>query len=113
LEFAYFLGSGTISTSIDIVSLGAPVLTYLLYTNFYVDILHTRTPFFVKQRLFTVIIVCFGKNIITYNTKIYRPLGHNMAHTHPSDKIRQVQLGLIYSGTQPPPPLTPSPYGIW
>jgi hypothetical protein len=57
LEFAYFLRSGTISTSIDIVSLGAPVLTYLLYTNSYVDILHTRTPFFAKQWLFTVIIV--------------------------------------------------------
>ncbi len=38
------------------VILGAPVLTYLLYTNSYVDILHTRTPFFAKQRLFTVII---------------------------------------------------------
>ncbi len=57
LEIAYFLGSGTISTSIDIVSLGAPVLIYLLYTNSYVDILHTRMSFFVKQRLFTVIIV--------------------------------------------------------
>jgi hypothetical protein len=39
------------------VSLGAPVLTYLLYTNSYVDILHTRMPFFAKQWLFTVIIV--------------------------------------------------------
>jgi hypothetical protein len=57
LEFAYFLGSGMILTLIDIVSLGAPFLTYLLYTNSYVDILHTGTPFFVKQRLFTVIIV--------------------------------------------------------
>jgi hypothetical protein len=57
LEFAYFLGSGTISTSTDIVSLGAPVLTYLLDTNSYVDILHTRLPFFSKQQLFTVIIV--------------------------------------------------------
>ncbi len=57
LEFAYFLRSSTISTSIDIVSLGAPVLIYLLYTNSYDDILHTRMPFFAKQRLFTVIIV--------------------------------------------------------
>ena len=57
LEFAYFLGSGMISTSIDIVSLGAPVLTYLFNTNSYVDILYTRTPFFAKQQLFTVIIV--------------------------------------------------------
>ncbi len=56
LEFAFFLGSGMISTSIDVVSLGAPVLTYLLYTNSYVDILHTRMPFFAKQRLFRVII---------------------------------------------------------
>ena len=57
LEFAYFLGSSMISTSIDIVSLGAPVLTYLFNTNSYVDILYTRTPFFAKQLLFTVIIV--------------------------------------------------------
>ena len=57
MEFACFLGSGMISTSIDLVSLVAPVLTYLLYTNSYVDILHTRMPFFVKQWLFTVIIV--------------------------------------------------------
>ncbi len=56
-EFVYFLGSGTISTSIDIVSLGAPVLTYLLNTNSYVDNLHTRTLFFARQWLFTVIIV--------------------------------------------------------
>ncbi len=68
LEYAYFLGSGTISTSIEIVSLGAPVLTYLPYTNSYVVILHTRTPFFAKQRLFTVIIVLVKK--ITHNTKI-------------------------------------------
>jgi hypothetical protein len=68
LEFAYFLGSSTISTSIDIVSLGAPVLTYLLDTNSYVDILHTRMPFFVKQQLFIVIIVL--AKILYHNTKI-------------------------------------------